>query len=96
MKIEIEWSADHYRADCKDLPGSPPVGTGATKELAVVALMWILLFDTTGGPDPRPWASLLKKEDPVSINGEIWKNPARGDAHGTEAAAVNMPLVDDS
>lgn len=75
MKIEIEFSVDHYRADCKDLPGSPPVGLGETPEMAVACLMWRVLFETTGGQNPKPWCAYLKKDDPIVVNGKKWAWP---------------------
>ena len=38
MKIKIEKSGKGYRADFIELPGSPTVGQGKTKEEAVVSL----------------------------------------------------------
>jgi hypothetical protein len=75
MNIEITKSADHYRADCKDLPGSPPVGTGDTPELAMACLMWHVLFGTTGTEFKENWQRFLKKEDPITVNGVMWKYP---------------------
>lgn len=75
MRIDIEKSEDHYRADCKDLPGSPPVGLGSTPEMAVACLFWRMLFSDTGGQNSRPWASLLRREYPVVVNGETWGWP---------------------
>lgn len=75
MKIDIEKSADHFRADCKDLPGSPPVGLGDTPEMAVACLFWRLLFEKTGGPHSRCWVELIKRDEPIVVNGKTWKWP---------------------
>ena len=53
MNIEIAVYNDVYRADCLDLPGTPPVGTGETEAEAVASLFQNLLLgdvvqDTTG------------------------------------------------
>lgn len=74
MKINIEKSEDHYRADCKDLPGCPPVGLGNTPEEAVVCLFWRMLFEDTGGSNGGSWLRFLKKE-PIVVNGKKWDWP---------------------
>lgn len=70
MKIKIEKSVDHYRADCLDLPGSPPVGLGESKEMAVTCLFWMLLKEEI-------WIKYLTNilNEPIIINGEKWKYP---------------------
>jgi hypothetical protein len=57
MRIEIEKSGDTYRADCKDLPGMPPVGEGGTKEEAVASLFYRLLFCSADGTQ---WTRFIK------------------------------------
>jgi len=74
MRIDVEKNDDHYRADCKDLPGSPPVGLGSTPEMAVACLFWRMLFEKTGGPNNRTWIEFIKK-DPIIVNGETWDWP---------------------
>jgi len=64
MEIEIVKSGSHYRADCKDLPGMPPVGIGATPEMAVTCLFWCLMFE-----DPKTWLKYIKKDEPIVVNG---------------------------
>lgn len=39
MTIKLEKSGNTFRADCLDLPGSPPIGDGQTKEEAVACLL---------------------------------------------------------
>lgn len=75
MKIEIKKSKDHYRADCKDLPGSPPVGLGSTPEIAVTCLFWRMVFEDTGGSHPQTWITFIKREEPIIVNGETWDWP---------------------
>ena len=75
MKIEIVKSEDHYRADCKDLPGSPPVGLGSTPEMAVAHLFWRMLFEETGGPNSYRWSSYVRKEEPIIVNRKKWDWP---------------------
>lgn len=75
MKINIEHSVDHYRADCKELPGSPPVGVGETPEMAVACLFWRLLFENTGGPNNRKWVDLLEQHEQIVVNGKVWDWP---------------------
>lgn len=80
MNIEITEQSDHYRADCKDFPGSPPVGIGRTPELAVAQLFWSAMFTDVHGISclptyPNNWISRLKRDEPIIVNGETWKYP---------------------
>ena len=76
MEIKIEEGSDHFRADLRDLPGSPPVGLGATKEMAVAHLFYRLLHNSDGaGGRSYDWLRHLKKSDKITINGEEWKLP---------------------
>jgi hypothetical protein len=59
VRIEIEKSGDTYRADCKDLPGAPPVGEGKTKEEAVASLFYRLLFNHADG---TYWTRYIKSD----------------------------------
>ena len=50
MKIEIAATSgpqrtDKFKADLKDLPGSPPLGFGATEAEAVASLFCTLILD---------------------------------------------------
>lgn len=38
MRIKLEKDNSTYRADCLDIPGSPPIGLGITKEEAIADL----------------------------------------------------------
>ena len=67
MNIKIEQQSDHYRADCLDFPGSPPVGIGRTPELAVAALFWQAMFSSEN------WLRYIKRDEPIIINEELWK-----------------------
>ena len=73
MKINIEKSQDHYRADCLDFPGSPPVGLGETPEMAVACLMWRVLFQTDFSD--TKWINYIKREEPIIVNGVKWAWP---------------------
>jgi hypothetical protein len=75
MKINIEKSEDHYRADCKDLPGSPPVGLGETPEMAIACLFWRLIFEDTAGTNPKSWLSFIKRAEPIVVNDVVWNWP---------------------
>lgn len=76
MKIKVEQQSDHYRAECLDLPGSPPCGTGNSPEMAVSCLFYLLLFEHLGGSDKeRRWIDYLKRDDQIVVNGEVWKYP---------------------
>lgn len=75
MRIQIEKASDHYRADCLDLPGTPPVGIGRTPELALAELMHVLLFQWTGGVMSRPWRECIDRNEPIVVNGEVWTWP---------------------
>ena len=75
MKIDITKSQDHWRADCKDLPGSPPVGLGSSPEMAVACLFWCMIFESSGGMEQKSWLRFLKKEEPIIVNGETWDWP---------------------
>lgn len=75
MKISIIYSIDHYRADCLDLPGSPPVGLGETPEMAVACLFWRLMFQDTGGSNRKSWLSYIKSDEPIVVNGKMWRWP---------------------
>jgi len=46
MKLEICKTGDQYIANIADLPGSPPIGRGTTKEEAV-AILFCTLFRPT-------------------------------------------------
>lgn len=79
MNIKLEFSVDHWRADCLDLPGSPPVGLGETKEMAVACLFHRMMFESTRGTLSEPtnndnWISKLKRE-PIIVDGVIWDWP---------------------
>ena len=63
----------YYRADCLDLPGTPPVGVGASQAMAMAHLMRILLSGRTGGSCSKAWSSFLDHSKPIWINGRLWK-----------------------
>jgi len=49
MIIRIEKSGNSYRADIKELPGSPPIGIAETPEKAVADMFFTLLHPATEG-----------------------------------------------
>ena len=68
MKIQIEKSKDHYRADCLDCSGTPPVGLGITPEMAVACLFYRMMFENAGGAsNPHNWLTFIKKEEPIIV-----------------------------
>jgi hypothetical protein len=83
MKIEIinvkseKKRGNCFQADLKDCPGSPPVGYGKTKEEAVAALFFVLMFNGTCGLHPVNWLSYVRQDEPIIINGKMWKNPVK-------------------
>jgi len=76
MKIQVDKQSDHYRADLLDAPGSPPVGLGATPEMAVACLFWRLMFENTGGSNPTNWLKFIAKNEPIIVNDVMWDWPA--------------------
>ncbi len=77
MKINVIRSEDHWRADCLDLPGTPPVGLGGTPEMAVACLFWRLLFEDYDSRafGRRWWVDYLKRDEPLVVNGVTWSWP---------------------
>lgn len=71
MNIKIEKYGNHYRADCTDLSGAPPVGTGQNPEIAIACLFYMLHFEK---PHPdRKWMDSIVRGEPIVVNGETWK-----------------------
>ena len=66
-----------FQADCEDCPGSPPVGYGKTREEAVAALFFLMMFGSTRGPSPTNWLKYIKQDEPIVIDGKVWKNPCK-------------------
>lgn len=64
-----------WQADCKDCPGTPPVGYGKTREEALAALFYLMMFDSTCGPNPSNWLKYIKKGEPIVIDGKMWEDP---------------------
>ena len=85
IKIDSGLKKGFFQADCKDCPGSPPVGYGKTKVEAMAALFYLLMFDRPGPayPGPMPhrfensWLPYIKVGEPIVINGKMWKNPCK-------------------
>lgn len=78
MKIQIEKSEGHYRADCLDLPGTPPVGLGETPEMAVACLFYRMMFESPGGPNSYQryrWFDSIEKGEPIIVNDKMWSYP---------------------
>lgn len=68
MKIKLEKLSKGWRADCLDLPGSPPCGDGKTKDMAIAALFYSLIKEGT-------WTKYLKLNEPLWINERIYSSP---------------------
>lgn len=64
MKIEILKTKEHYRADCLDLPGTPPVGIGSSKEQAVASLFCRMYIETN---ELDKWFDHLDFSEPIEI-----------------------------
>ena len=77
MNIEITKVNDYFMADCRDCPGTPPIGFGDTKEEAVAALFYVMTFGSTGGPHPSNWLKYIREGEPIIINGKQWEDPTR-------------------
>lgn len=72
MKIKLEETSKGWRADCLDLPGSPPCGDGLTKEMAIAALFFQIAHE------PQ-WMRFLKLNEPLMINDEVYESPWKND-----------------
>ena len=59
MLIELQKSRDGWRADCKDLPGTPPVGIAETKERAVAMLFATLILEAHASYPRDQWITHL-------------------------------------
>lgn len=69
MKIKLEKIGNGWwRADCLNLPGSPPCGDGQTKEMAIAALFYQLIHDPN-------WIKCINRTEPLTINDKIYKSP---------------------
>lgn len=84
MNIEIiKIKCGCYQADCKDCPGTPPVGYGKTKIEALIALFYLLMFDkpnaikSSGYDLNKSWLPYINQTDPIIVNGKIWKDPIK-------------------
>lgn len=74
MRYKIEKQSDHYRADCLDMPGSPPVGIGATEAEAVIHLFECLLSQKAG--PSSEWIRGRKLDtSKIEVNGKTWQWP---------------------
>ncbi len=71
MNIVTTKTKTGWRADCTDLPGSPPVGLGKTEAEAIVKLARILIFITTGGPGDYAWWHCLRSDADLVLNGKV-------------------------
>lgn len=75
MKIKLEKQKGYYTADCLDLPGSPPVGNGKTKELAMACLFYLMKFESPHVGSDRTWFDYIKLGEPITVNGVMWEQP---------------------
>lgn len=68
MNIKLEQvKPNWWRADCTDLPGSPPCGDGQTKEMAVACLLYRLLQTKT--------VYRFVPNEILTVNDEMWNQP---------------------
>lgn len=62
--------AEVFIADCIDLPGSPPVGYGRSRQEALLYLLYALLVSST---QETNWLEFLKKDEPLMVNNTPWR-----------------------
>ena len=74
MNVKLEEMRNGWRADCLDLPGSPPCGDGTTKEMAIACLFFRLLNESKSFSSVE-WVRYIKLNEPLIINGEEYKSP---------------------
>lgn len=81
MKIEIDQDSDTkmFRADCRDLPGTPPVGRGITKEYALAVLFWRMAFTETGGRTSQKWLDFIDPTQEIIIDDRVTGKQTRQD-----------------
>ena len=60
VELEAVTFPPYFRADCLELPGSPEVGIGATKDKAVINLLLKMLYKYD---DSLDYSSLMIKPD---------------------------------
>lgn len=83
MKIKIMEYGGYYNADCEDCPGSPPCGWGKTKEEAMAALFYSLMFERPYVIQNKPftfddtWLKYIKMGEPIIINETVWEDPLK-------------------
>ena len=72
MKINIiKIKKSYYQADLVNLPGSPLVGYGKTKLQALACLFYSLYVTNVD------MTKCIKENEPIVINGKMWKNPSK-------------------
>lgn len=74
MRIDVRKTDEHYRADCADLPGCPPVGLGTSPEMAITCLLWRMIFEPSNSQGGS-WLRFLDRKEPIILNGERWAWP---------------------
>ncbi len=74
MKYKIEKFKDHYRADCIDLPGSPPVGLGSTETEAAIHLFTRLIIESKSRATLTDWLQYIDNKE-IIINDKQWFIP---------------------
>ena len=66
----------YFRADCDDLPGSPPNGFGNTEAEALCHLFYRLVKENSGGmSDTRNWIGYINFNNEIIVNGKKWMWP---------------------
>jgi len=69
MNIELKRTSNGkgWIADCRDFPGSPVIGDGTTREMAVACLMYRVLA--------RKAEYDVVPNEILTINDKLWKSP---------------------
>ena len=74
MRYKIDKQSDHFRADCLDMPGTPPCGIGKTEVEAVIHLFERLLSEKAG-PESKWLFSRPLDFSKIEVNGVEWDWP---------------------
>lgn len=79
MKIKLEkLGKQGWRADCVDLPGTPPCGDGQTKEMAIACLFFRILSESKSFVN-TDWTRYIKWHETLMINDEVYECPWTND-----------------
>jgi len=68
MKIKIQTlEGGQFIADCSDLPGSPPIGMGSTKEQAVALLILRMYCESSRTRTLDKWMDMIDMSQPIAF-----------------------------